>query len=109
MGVDVMIMRVTRLGSSSRRRRLDLVDAFLDVRDVFADVCRESRLPMLSRADPYGSLILTSAEMPQFVAELTQALARTEDAPVWSVVTEILRLGEMCAKDADLELHLEGD
>ncbi|WP_061295421.1 hypothetical protein [Herbidospora cretacea] len=109
MGVDVTIMRVTRPGSSPRRRRLDPVDAFLDVRDVFADVCRESRLPMVRRADPYGSLILTSAEMPQFVAELTQTLARTEDASVRSVVTEILRLGELCAADADLELHLEGD
>ncbi|GAB1824003.1 hypothetical protein [Herbidospora sp. RD11066] len=88
---------------------MERVDSFPDLHDVFAGLCRESRLPMLRRADPYGSLILTSAEMPQFISELTETLALVTDVPTCDVVTEILRLAELCAADPHLEAHLEGD
>jgi hypothetical protein len=63
MGVDVLLMRVDNPGTSPRRRRLTRADAFLDTADGFARLCAGTGLPMLSRVDPYGSLILTSVEM----------------------------------------------
>ncbi|WP_051760962.1 hypothetical protein [Herbidospora cretacea] len=109
MGVDVIAVRVIRKGTSPKGRRLEVAASFPDVRDVFATVCRESRLPMLRRVDPYGSLILTSEEMPQLLAELTETSTLVHDDPARNAVEQVRALAERCAAEADLELHLEGD
>ncbi|TKK85783.1 hypothetical protein FDA94_24425 [Herbidospora galbida] len=109
MGVDVIVMRVTQTGTSPKGRRFEVAESFPDVRDVFATLCGQSRLPMLRRVDPYGSLVLTPEEMPQLIAELTETLALAGDDPARRAVEEVRRLAERCATEPGLELHLEGD
>ncbi|MER7247694.1 hypothetical protein [Kribbella sp. NPDC000426] len=70
MGVDVVLNAVSQPGTSSRRRRLTRLDGVADSGDGFAGICGRSKLPMLRRIDPYGDLVLTSAEMPQFLDEV---------------------------------------
>ena len=74
MGVDVVLKQVSQPGTSPKRRRLTQVDVVPDGDDVFARICARSKLPMLSRVDPYGDVILTAAEMPQFIAEVNEEL-----------------------------------
>ena len=72
MGVDVVLTQVSQPGTSSKRRRLTQVDVVPDGDDVFARICVRSQLPMLSRVDPYGDLVLTTSEMPQLLAEVNE-------------------------------------
>jgi hypothetical protein len=64
---------------------------------------------MLERVDPYGDLILSSAEMPQFLEELDHLRAATESAGEREVLMELARLAAVCREDPTLELHLVGD
>lgn len=103
MGVDIALFRVEQQGSSPRRRRFVRVDAYLDEGDQFVRACAEPSLPMLSRVDPYGSLILTSEEMGQFVDEVIELSAGRQVRflePIFWVG------GSLCAGPA-MELHLD--
>ncbi|MEU8356361.1 hypothetical protein AB0C27_10160 [Nonomuraea sp. NPDC048882] len=64
---------------------------------------------MLERVDPYGDLILTSEEMPQFLAELDYLAGLAETAGEHDVLANVARLAAICREDAVLELHLVGD
>lgn len=81
MGVDVVLTQVSQPGTSPKRRRLTQLDVVPDPADVFATICQRSTLPLLRRVDPYRDLILTSAEMPQFLDEVQteRALATTDE------------------------------
>jgi hypothetical protein len=108
MGVDVVLKQVSQPGTSPKRRRLTQVDAVLDGSDLFARICDRSTLPMLSRVDPYGDLVLTAAELPQFIAEVDAERSRATGSER-ELLTDIRRLAERCASEASMELHLEGD
>ncbi|MFI8526528.1 hypothetical protein ACIGB8_18875 [Promicromonospora sukumoe] len=105
MGIDVALFRVTQKGTSPRRRKLELLDMYVDRNEDFTRACAGSDLPMLTRAKPYGSLVLLSEEMEQFVEEL-RATAES-DRP--GFLAPILGLAERCASDRTTELHLDGD
>ncbi|GHJ35480.1 hypothetical protein [Streptomyces sp. TS71-3] len=110
MGVDVVLKQVNQPGTSPKRRRLTQVDAVLDGSDLFARICENSDLPELNRVDPYGTLILTGQDMPQFIFEVdTVRRTWTQGAPERDLLDAIRRLAERCAEDVSLELHLEGD
>lgn len=77
MGADVVLMKVSRAGTSPRRRKVTPVRAWLtdsgDVLVRFVDRVRGcGQAPMLERIDPYGDLILSPVEMPQLLAELAR-------------------------------------
>ncbi|WP_405063900.1 hypothetical protein OG474_20265 [Kribbella sp. NBC_01505] len=105
MGVDVLLLRVDRAGTSPKRRRLVQLAVLGDPDDVFAGLCARSDLPMLGRVDPYGDLVLTTSEMPQFLAELAAEHAREPQ----ELLTGIRQLAERCAAEPGTELHLVGD
>ncbi|MGW2095246.1 hypothetical protein [Promicromonospora sukumoe] len=105
MGIDVALFRVTRKGTSPRRRKLELLDFYVDRNEEFTRACAGSELPMLARAKPYGSLVLLSEEMGQFVRELHTTAG--SDRP--GFLEPILGLAERCATDPTTELHLDGD
>lgn len=97
------------VGSNPNRWRQEHPEAALDDGDRFAMLCGGSKLPMLERVDPYGSLVLSSAEMDQFIEELA-ILRQREGAPACGVLLDrIERLARKCAADADLQLRLDGD
>lgn len=64
---------------------------------------------MLRRVDPYGDLILTAAEMTQFIAELDEELAVSDKAEERDVLERTRCLAERCAVSPSMELHLIGD
>jgi hypothetical protein len=109
MGVDVVLKRVSQPGTSSKRRRLTQVDLVPDGDDVFARICARSKLPMLSRVDPYGDLILTATEMPQFIAEVDDELGIAGTDLERELLGCVRRLAERCGAETSTELHLEGD
>jgi hypothetical protein len=91
MGVDVVLMKVSRAGTSPRRRKVTPVGASLtDLDDVLVRLVDRLRgcgqAPMLERIDPYGDLILTPVEMPQ----LLQEVARIRGLAVTAVEREVL-------------------
>lgn len=77
------LFRVTRNGTSPGRRRLELLGFYVDRNEGFTRACAGSDLPMLTRAKPYGSLVLLAEEMEQFVEELRATAGR------WAQVTAI--------------------
>ncbi|MEV0618164.1 hypothetical protein AB0I81_32900 [Nonomuraea sp. NPDC050404] len=85
------------------------MDVVPDRGDRFARLCSSSTLPMLSRVDPYGTLILTSQEMEQFISELEEGFGSSHDSDVKYLLQEILRLARECESQSATELHLEGD
>jgi hypothetical protein len=109
VGVDVVLNQVSQAGTSPKRRRLTQLDVVLDGSDVFARICERSTLPLLSRVDPYGTLILTAAEIPQLIAELDTERGRAAGGPKCDHLADTRRLAERCATEASAELHLEGD
>lgn len=109
MGVDVALMRVEQQGSSPRRRRASQVDIVLDLHDKFAHLCESSALPMLSRVDPYGTLILSSSEMDQFITEIEVEFLRVEDPAVKEFLERVLRLARECQEQEAMQLRLDGD
>ncbi|GAA2811307.1 hypothetical protein [Kribbella solani] len=109
MGVDVVLKQVSRPGTSSKRRRLTQLDIVPDTDDVFARICERSKLPMLSRVDPYGDLILTAAEMPQLLEEVETERKLTTDDQERVLLAAVHHLGERCSTEPYTELHLQGD
>lgn len=109
MGVDVALVRVEKRGGSPRRRRTSQVGAVLDLHDKFACLCGSSVLPMLSRVDPYGTLILSSSEMDQFISEIEVEFLRVEDPAVKEFLESALRLARECREKGEMQLRLDGD
>lgn len=56
MGIDITLWQVEKLGTSPRRWRRHRVATYIDSDESFTRACTSSGLPMLSRADPHGSL-----------------------------------------------------
>lgn len=108
MGVDVVLVQVSREGSGPKRRRLRQAAVVGDGDDFFARKCQESGMPMLSRVDPYKDLILSSAEMDQFIGEVGALISGT-DASGRDRICRILELARQCQNDPNSELHLQGD
>jgi hypothetical protein len=108
MGVDVVLNQVSQPGSSPKRRRLTQLDVVPDGDDLFARLCERSRLPMLSRVDPYSDLVLTAAEMPQLLAELDSELGQAPPVER-ELLLAVRALAQRCAAETGLELHLQGD
>jgi hypothetical protein len=79
MGVDVVLMRVTRQGTSTKRRRLTQLAVVTDEGDVLAREFGQSGKPILSRVSPYGDLVLSPAEMEQFITEAGALIARADE------------------------------
>lgn len=109
MGVDVVLKRVSQPGTSPRRRSLTQAEVILDSSDLFARICAQSNLPMLSRVQPYGTLILTTDEMPQFIAEIDSTQLTVDDERQHALLAGIRELAERCAREESMEIHLEGD
>ncbi|EHR61984.1 hypothetical protein SaccyDRAFT_3147 [Saccharomonospora cyanea NA-134] len=109
MGVDVVLVRVERKGTSPKRRHARQVAVVLDTQDRFARLCVSSSLPMLSRADPYGTLVLTRQETNQFVSEVEAESVRSEDPELKDLLGEVLGLARCCEAQEGSELRLEGD
>lgn len=109
MGVDVALMRVEQRGSSPKRQRASQVDVVLDLHDKFARMCEFSVLPMLSRVDPYGTLILSSNEMDQFISEIEIEFLRVEDPPGRELLERVLGLARECREQEAMQLRLDGD
>lgn len=106
MGVDIALFRVEQKGTSQRHRRFVRLGVYFDRGDRFAKARSGTSLPMLARVDPYGSLILTSEDMEQFVNELVE-LSSVEGAGEF--LEPILELAAACAAGPATELHLDGD
>lgn len=109
MGVDVLLMSVRQRGTSPKRRQTRPVDIVLDPLDRFARLCTSSRLPMLNRVNPYKTLILTRADMPQFISEVEAEFAEHNDQEVRDLLEQVLGLARECETRDAHELHLDGD
>ncbi|WP_432067501.1 hypothetical protein [Streptomyces sp. C10-9-1] len=109
MGVDVVLMQVAQRGTSPKKRRLTTVEFVQDGVDLFSGLCANSTLPMLNRVDPYRTQILTSVDMPQFIAEVNATCDQVKEQRERDILEKIRKLAERCAVAASLELHLQGD
>jgi len=108
MGVDVILMRVTRRGTSTKRRRLTQLAVVTDDGDVLAREFGQSGKPMLSRVNPYGNLILSPAEMEQYITEAGALIAGADEARA-DRIRRVLELARQCRDKPGTELHLQGD
>jgi hypothetical protein len=120
MGVDVELRRPEPKGPGSanntrRRPRITstVIDEMIDGDDVFVRllgrVYGQGRTPLLDKIDPYGDLRMNSANMPQFLAELTVLETRAGAADEHQVIADLRRLAHACAQDAALRLLFVGD
>lgn len=108
MGVDVVLMRVARQGTSPKHRRLPPLASAGDEDDVIARTFSGSGKPMLSRVDPYGEVVLSPAEMGQFIAE-AESLAAGADVTGAGRIRRVVELARRCRDTPGTELHLQGD
>ena len=108
MGVDVVLMRVTRQGTNTKRRRLAQLAVVTDDGDVLAREFGQSGKPMLSRVNPYGNLILSPAEMEQYITEAGALIAGADEARA-DRIRRVLELARQCRDKPGTELHLQGD
>lgn len=108
MGMDVVLMRVTQRGTSPKRRRLSPLAMVIDDGVVLARAFARSGAPLLSRADPYRDLILSPAEMEQFIGEARPLAARADEAGA-ALIRRVLELARRCRDEPRTELHLQGD
>lgn len=76
MGIDVALFRVTQRGTSPRRRKLELLDVYVDQNEEYSRACAGSYLRMLTRAKPHDSLVMLSEEMEQVSRRIVNAIAR---------------------------------
>ena len=114
MGVDVVLMDVSRTGTGPRRRKATPAGASLtdsgDVLVRFVDRVRGSgKAPMLERIDPYGDLILTPVEMPQLLEELARVRGLAVTDAQREILTRLERLAIRCGDDTATELRFQGD
>lgn len=108
MGMDVVLMRVTQRGTSLKRRRLSPLAMVTDDGDVLARALARGGTPLLSRADPCRELILSPAEMEQFISEARSLAARADEAGA-ALIRRVLELARRCRDEPGTELHLQGD
>ncbi|MBR7831455.1 hypothetical protein KDK95_34475 [Actinospica sp. MGRD01-02] len=109
VGADVSLIRLHRSGSNPSRWRQEHLEVVLDSSDLFAELCGGCGLPMLERIDPYGSLMLSSAEMDQFVTELSGLRQREKARFSGELFDRIEQLARRCSADSDLQLRIDGD
>lgn len=109
MGVDVVLVRVEQRGTGPKRRRVSHVDVVHDPQGTFSDLCEASALPMLSRVKPWGTLVLSSNEMDQFISEVETELAQLSDPGAGELLAGVLRLARECREQRMMQLHLDGD
>jgi len=64
---------------------------------------------MLSRVNPYGTLILTRSEMAQFISEVEVEFVKVGDEEVRNLLNRVLGLARECENNEANELRLEGD
>jgi hypothetical protein len=103
------LIKLHRVGSNASRWRQEHLEVVLDKGDHFAELCGGCALPMLERVDPYGSLVLTSEEMEQFLAELAVLQRRETAGPHRVLLERVERLASECATSTDLQLRIDGD
>jgi hypothetical protein len=103
------LIRLHRIGSNPSRWRHEHLKVVSDDGDHFAELCSGCGLPMLERVDPYGSLVLSSEEMEQFLAELAVLRRRETARPYQVLLDQIERLAGECATGVDLQLRIDGD
>jgi hypothetical protein len=103
MGVEVVPHRVARRGTSPKRRRLSPLASVGDEDGVIARTFSGSGKPMLSRVDPYGDLVLSPAEMGQFIAE-AESLAAGAGATGAGLIRRVLELARRCRDMPGTEL-----
>lgn len=104
MGVDAVLARHGPRDKKTRRPTRENVAYYIDKGDRFVSDCEGTTLPMLIRVKPYGSLVLSSSEMPQFIDEVRRL--GNGGAPY---VEPLVALAEQCSQDPNLWLHLDGD
>jgi hypothetical protein len=79
VGLDVEPLGIDRTATNPRRERSVELAVVPDTRFRFAEAVERAQhrgsMPMLDRVDLYGTLELSSDEMPQFLGELNQMLA----------------------------------
>ena len=109
VGADVVLIRLRRSGSNPSRWRQEHLDVALDPSDLFAGLCGSCGLPMLERIDPYGSLVLSSAEMDQFIMELSAVRQQEKARRSGELLDRIEQLARRCSADPDLQLRIDGD
>jgi len=109
VGADVILVRLHRSGSNPSRWRQEHLEAVLDTRHLFAELWSGCGLPMLERIDPYGSLVLSSTEMDQFMVELSALRQREEARTSGELLDRIEQLALRCSDDSDLQLRIDGD
>jgi hypothetical protein len=113
VGLDVELFTVEQEGTSPLRRRTVELAVVGDTRFRLAQAVERAQhrgsTPMLDRIDLYGTLELSSGEMPQFLSELDQMLAPTVDDGERQVIEALRSLAERCRDDRDLALRLVGD
>jgi hypothetical protein len=114
MGVDVVLMKVSRAGTSPRRRRVMPVGASLtDSGDVLVRLVDRLRgrgkAPMLERIGPYGDMVLTPVEMPQLLEELARVRGLAVTDAEREVLTRLEQLATRCRDDDATEVHFQGD
>jgi hypothetical protein len=105
MPLNILLVAVSQPGSSPRRRSVRTVATVSDVDGSFVTICAASKLPMLTKIDPWGDLVLTSVEMGQFIDELRAA---SSGGDAGALVDQILELAARCAVDRTNELHFIG-
>ena len=66
-------------------------------------------MPLLDRIDLYGTLELSSDEMPQFLGELDPLLSAAADEREREVLEAVRRLAERCCDDRNLAIRFVGD
>lgn len=108
MGVDVVLVRVARQGTSTKHRRLTQLAVVTDEGDVLAREFEQSGKPMLSRVRPYGDLVLSPAEMEQFITEAGALIAGADEVGA-DRIRRVLELARQCQDEPGTELHLQGD
>ncbi len=108
MGLDVVLMRVTQRGTSPKRRQRSPLAMVADEGDVLARAFPASGKPMLSRADPYRDLVLSPAEMDQFIEEARSLIAGADETCAGRL-RHVLELARRCRDEPDTELHFQGD
>lgn len=107
MGVDVVVAVYGGNPRRTKRRDRDLqyIGVYNDTHEWFEDACDGTELPMLSRINQVGSLVLSREDMPQFMQEMW-SLAGGQSPPY---LEPILELAELCARTEGSELRLDGD